>query len=202
MTTRWRRAAAGAAMGIALLAAADARAQDATQGAPKPPEKRSLEFQVATGPGAYASSWHGDAQVGQALKLGFRFADLVSVDALTRLGYATVDDRVITYLSLGTTIYGRIKRVRPWARLALVHQHEESTSAVRDDPFGALFGVGNGIRHRGGLGSAVGFDVSVYTDKKAEFVLGADVSGVWFPDPRGPNLYGGGSLWAGLNYSL
>jgi hypothetical protein len=201
MRTSFGHALAGAALGTGIVCAGTARAEEASP-QPAPGQRPSPEVQVFTGPGAYASSWRGDAQVGQALKLGFRFADLVAIDALTRLGYASVNERVVTYLSLGTTIYGRIRRVRPWARLALVHQHEESTSALRDDPFGALFGVGNGIRHRGGFGSALGFDVPVYTDKKAEFVFGADVSGVYFPDPRGPALYGGGSLWAGLNYGL
>ena len=66
----------------------------------------------------------------------------------------TIDDRVLTYLSLGSTLYGHIGIARPYVRLALVHQHEEPTSAYRDDPFGAMFGVGDGIRHRGGFGSS------------------------------------------------
>jgi len=203
MNATWRRAACGAVLGLGLSLAPAAHAQEDTPpAAPKPLKRPSPEIQIATGPGGYASSWRGDSQVSEGFKLGFRFADIVSIDALTRLGYANVDHRVVTYLSLGTTIYGRIGRVRPYGRLALVHQHEEPTSAVRDDPFGALFGVGNGIRHRGGFGSALGVDVPVYTEKKAEFVLGIDMSGVWFPDPRGPNLYAGGSLWAGLNYGL
>lgn len=184
-----------------MVACGVARADEAPP-SPAAPHEKGPELQIATGPGGYGSSWRGDGAIAQSFKLGFRFADIVAVDALTRLGYATVDQRVVTYLSLGTTIYGRLGRVRPYGRLALVHQHEEPTTAVSDDPFGALFGVGNGIRHRGGFGSSLGLDVPVYTDKKAEFVLGAEATGTWFPDPRGPAIYYGGSLWAGLNYEL
>lgn len=195
---RWLACALGSAW---ALVCAPAFADEAPQPSVAP-HKKGPEVQVYTGPGGYGSSWRGDGAIAQTLKLGFRFADLVGIDALTRLGYATVDQRVLTYLSLGATFYGRLGRVRPWARLALVHQHEEPTTAVSDDPFGALFGVGNGIRHRGGFGSSLGLDIPVYTDRKAEFVLGAEATGTWFPDPRGPALYYGGTLLAGLNYEL
>jgi len=162
----------------------------------------ATEIQVASGPNAQGSSWRGDGALSQSLKLGLRFGDLVSIDALTRLGYATVDDRVVTYISLGSTLYGRIGIARPYVRLALVHQHEEPTSAVKNDPFGATFGVGDGIRHRGGFGSALGCDFVIAKGQRADFLIGLDVNGSWFPDPRGPSFYYGGGLWAGMNYGL
>lgn len=162
----------------------------------------ATEVQVASGPVANGSSWRGDGSVSQSLKLGLRFKEMIAIDALTRLGYGTVDDRVLTYLSLGSTLYGRIGVARPYVRVAVVHQHEEPTSAVRNDPFGALFGVGDGIRHRGGLGSSLGADFVVAKGRRAELVVGLDANGTWFPDPRGPSLYYGGGLWAGLNYGL
>jgi hypothetical protein len=87
-------------------------------------------------------------------------------------------------------------------RLAFVHQHEEPTPGVRDDPFGAVFGVGDGIRHRGGFGSSLGIDYPVLRKNQTEMTLGIDTSGVWFPDPRGPALYAGGSLWLGVNLGI
>jgi hypothetical protein len=162
----------------------------------------ATEVQVASGPVANGSSWRGDGALSQSLKLGLRFQDVVAIDALTRLGYATVDDRVLTYLSLGATLYARLGIARPYARLALVHQHEEPTSAWRNDMFGALFGVGDGIRHRGGFGASLGSDFVVARGPKTEFILGVDANGTWFPDPRGPTVYYGGGLWAGLNYGL
>jgi hypothetical protein len=160
------------------------------------------EIQLASGPGAYGSDWRGDGAFAQSLKLGYRIADVVAIDTVSRLGYATVDERVITYLSLGVTAYARLGIVRPWVRLALVHQHEEPLPAVRDDPGGTLFGVGDGIRHRGGGGTSLGFDVPVHKKDKTEVFLGLDSSLAYFPDPRGPSLYFGGSLWAGVHYSL
>jgi hypothetical protein len=168
-----------------------------------PRQAAAGEIQVAGGPGAYASSWRGDATFGQALKVGYRFADLIAVDALGRLGYGTVDERVITYLSLGGTLYGRLGPLRPYARLAFVHQHEEPTPGVREDPYGTVFGVGNGIRHRAGFGSSLGVDFPIQKTKSGtEVVVGIDTSGVWFPDPRGPKIYAGGALWLGLNFGL
>ncbi len=165
---------------------------------------KAAEVQVSTGPQVQTSSWRGDAAIGQSLKLGLRFQDVIAIDALTRLGYASVDQRMLTYLSLGTTLYGKLARgsVRPYGRLALVHQHEEPTSALRNDPFGAIFGVGDGIRHRGGFGSSVGMDVVVTRGVATAFLFGVDLNGTWFPDPRGPEIYYGGGLWAGLDYSL
>ncbi len=167
------------------------------------PGARAGELQLYGGPGAQASTWRGDGAISTAARLGYRMRGLFAIDALTRIGYSTVDSRMLTYVSLGGTLYGNIRDViRPYVRLALVHQHEEPVSAVRDDPFGAVFGVGNGIRHRGGFGSSLGVDFAVSKRKDVEWVLGADVSGAWFPDPRGPVAYAGGALWAGLNYSL
>jgi hypothetical protein len=158
------------------------------------------EVQLASGPGVYGSSWRGDSTFGQALRVGYRFGDVFAIDTVGRLGYGSVDDRVITYLSLGGTLYGRIWKLRPYVRLAFVHQHEEPTPGVRDDPFGAVFG--DGIRHRGGFGSSLGIDVPVVRKNQTEMTLGIDTSGVWFPDPRGPALYAGGSLWLGVNFGI
>ncbi len=160
------------------------------------------EIQLATGPGAYASTWRGDATFGQALRVGYRFGDLVAIDTVSRLGYGAVDQRVITYLSLGATLYGRLGKIRPYGRFAFVHQHEEPLPAFRHDAFGAVFGVGDGIRHRGGFGWSLGVDVPAYKAKSTELVLGVDSSVAYFPDPRGPKLYAGGSLWIGLNFGI
>jgi hypothetical protein len=168
-----------------------------------PSAARAGEIQLAGGPGAYASSWRGDATFGQALKVGYRFADLVAIDSMGRLGYGTVDQRVITYLSVGGTIYGRLGPARPYLRLAAVHQHEEPSPGVRADPYGTVFGVGDGIRHRAGFGSSLGVDYPIQRTKSGiEVTVGLDTSGVWFPDPRGPKIYAGGALWLGVNLGL
>lgn len=168
------------------------------------PEALAAEIQVASGPQVQGSSWRGDTSLAQSLKLGARFENIIAIDALVRLGYATVDERVLTYISVGATLYGSLARgrVRPFGRLSAVHQHEEPMAAFRHDAFGALFGVGDGIRHRGGFGSSLGMDVIVSKGRATEFLFGADANGTWFPDPRGPSIYYGGGLWAGLNYSL
>ena len=166
-----------------------------------PRRAQAGEIQVASGPGAYASSWRGDASAGEALRVGYRFADLVAIDTVGRLGYGTVDQRMITYLSLGGTIYGRIKKVRPSLRLAFVHQHEEPAPGVRNDPWGTVFGVGDGIRHRAGGSTSIGFDLPVErTHSGIEITVGVAADGNWFPDPKGPTIYAGGSLWLGLNF--
>lgn len=74
---------------------------------------------------------------------------------------------------------------------------------MRADPYGAVFGVGDGIRHRAGFGSSLGVDYPIRRTKTGiEVTHGIDTSGVWFPDQRGPKLYAGGALWLGVNLGL
>lgn len=196
MNASYRRAQRRALLAASTLAVVAAVVVGAQR------EASAGELQLASGPGVYGSSWRGDSGFGQALRVGYRFGDRIAIDTMGRLGYGSVDDRVITYLSLGGTLYGRIGRLRPYVRLAFVHQHEEPMPGVRDDPFGAAFGVGDGIRHRAGFGSGLGLDLPVYKGKSTEMVVGVETSGVYFPDPRGPALYAGGSLWLGLNFGI
>ena len=162
----------------------------------------AVDVEGALGPGASASTWRGDAAVQTSLFLGLRFGDLISIDALTRLGYATVDDRMLTYLSFGVTMFGRVWKLRPYARLALVHQHEEPRSAIKDDPGGAVLGVGNGIRHRGGFGGSLGLQIPIAQVRSTELFTGGDVTSTYFPDSRGPAFYWGAGLWLGANFRL
>jgi hypothetical protein len=161
-----------------------------------------VEAQVALGPSVQASSWRGDRSLNASLKVGLRIHRILALDALTRLGYAQVDDRMLTYLSLGSTLYGKLGRTQPWIRLAAVHQHEESRAAIAEQPTGALFGVGDGIRHRGGGSLAIGLDVPVAGGGRGGRGHGGVAQGIWFPDPRGPQLYAGGGGWMGANFDL
>jgi hypothetical protein len=149
------------------------------------------------------STWRGDYAAFAPMRLSYRYKQLVSLDALVRVGYATVDQRMLTCFSLGGTIGKKVGPVLPYVRLALVHQHEESRAAVADDPGGALFGVGNGIRHRGGFAAGVGVDVPVQrVPKLGEWFVGAEAGATYFPDARGPALYAGGSVWLGFALEL
>jgi hypothetical protein len=161
------------------------------------------EIVVASGGGMLASTWRGDVAAYAPLWLGYRYKRLVSLDALTRLGYATVDQRVLTYLSLGGTIWAHLGKVQPYFRLALVHQHEESRAAIDADPHGALFGVGNGIRHRGGYAASTGFLVPLQRARRlGHWYVGLETWATYFPDNRGPAIYAGGSGWLGFAFRL
>jgi hypothetical protein len=165
-------------------------------------DPRGLTFQTAVGAAGAASSWQGDGAAYGSLKLGLRFADLVSIHYLGKLGYGGVDTRMLTFLSLGAQVWGRIGTLRPYARIAAVHQHEEPVQAIEDDRWGALFGVGDGIRHRMGGEGGLGVDIPLYRRKAVELFSSVEGSIDWFPDPRGPEWYGGGGVAIGVNYIL
>jgi hypothetical protein len=162
----------------------------------------ATEFQLKTGLLGETSTWRDDPAATGALSLGLRFSDLVSVYFQGRVGYAGVDQRMLTMVQIGGQIYGRLGRVRPFFRFGLVHQHEESWAAVNGDVFGALFGVGDGIRHRGGFEWAGGVEVPFAKVKRTQFFASGEGLVTWFPDPRGPAAYGGMMLSLGLNYSI
>jgi hypothetical protein len=192
----------------AWVCALPARAAESETATPTPPASEELprpehEIISASGGGMLASTWRGDLAAYAPFWLGYRYKQIVSLDALTRLGYATVDQRVLTYISLGGTIWGHLGKVQPYLRLALVHQHEESRAAIDADPHGALFGVGNGIRHRGGYAASAGFLVPFQRVRRlGEWYVGLDAWTTYFPDNRGPAIYAGGSGWLGFAFRL
>ena len=67
---------------------------------------------------------------------------------------------------------------------------------------GAIFGVGDGIRHRFGVEVGLGVDWNFVTVKRTTFFSGVEAFLHAFPDDRGPTFYGGGSLSVGLHYAL
>jgi hypothetical protein len=163
---------------------------------------RAGEALVAIGLGGEGSSWRTDGAGFGSLQLGFRFADIVAPYFSVRLGYGTVDQRLLTLVQLGAQVWAKIGRVRPYARFGLVHQHEESMAAAAMDKFGALFGVGDGIRHRGGFEGGIGADFPFRRYKSWEFKATVEGIVTGFPDPRGPSVYGGALAGLGVHYSL
>jgi hypothetical protein len=162
----------------------------------------AAEFQLKTGILGETSTWRADPAMTGALQLGLRFGDLASVYMQGRVGYAGVDQRMLTMVQIGGQIWGRLGKARPYFRFGLVHQHEESWAAVDGDVFGAMFGVGDGIRHRGGFEWAGGVDVPLAQVKRTQFFASGEGLVTWFPDPRGPAAYSGLLLSLGLNYGI
>lgn len=187
----------------ARASAAEAPPSETSSAAPSDPRAfPRTAIQLGVGPSGSASTWRGDGGAGGAARLGLLLFGVVAPDVLTRLTYSTVDDRMLTYLSLGATGYLPLRVVRPYARLAFVHQHEESRAAIADGPGDAALGVGPGIRHRAGFAGALGAETIVGRQGKGVFTFGGDVTATHFPDPRGPATYVAGTVWVSLHYGL
>ena len=163
---------------------------------------RASEVQLSALAGGEGSSWRHDGAGFVGLRMGMRFDDIAGPYIMLRAGYANTDERMLELLEIGGQVWARLGITRPYLRFGLVHQHEEPWSAVRADAFGAVFGVGDGIRHRFGFDGALGIDIPFARYKSFQFhaTLEAIVTG--FPDPRGPAVYGGAATGLGFNYGL
>jgi hypothetical protein len=153
----------------------------------------------ATGGG---STWRSDGNGQGDLRAGFQFARIIGVEAQGRLGYANVDERMLMGLGLGARLALPIEPFTPHLRLGMIHFHEEPLAAAHHDPFGALVGVGDGIRHRFGVEAALGLDWKFARVKKTSFFASVESYVHVFPDHKGPLVYGGGGLGMGLRYAL
>jgi hypothetical protein len=165
-------------------------------------EARAAEVQFSALAGGQGSAWRGDGAGFVGLRLGMRFADIAGPYIMLRAGYANTDERILELLEIGGQVWARLGITRPYLRFGLVHQHEEPWAAVKGDVFGALVGVGDGIRHRFGFDGALGVDIPFKQYKSFQFhaTLEGILSG--FPDPKGPAVYGGAAAGIGFNYGL
>ncbi len=73
---------------------------------------------------------------------------------------------------------------------------------VANDFGSALFGVGDGIRHRAGGEMGLGAELPVYVDGDLSLFAGIDATAKLFPDDLGPMLYVGGGATFGVGYAL
>jgi hypothetical protein len=163
---------------------------------------RAGEIQLSALAGGQGSSWRSDVSGFVGLRFGYRFKDIVAPYLMLRAGYANTDQRILELLQIGVQVWARIGPTRPYARFGLVHQHEEPWPAVKADTFGALFGVGDGIRHRGGFEGALGVDLPFAERKGFQFHATIEALLTGFPDVRGPGIYAGGVAGIGFNYGL
>lgn len=158
---------------------------------------------VAAGAAMSKTTWRGDGGAHTTFELGLEATPWLGFFFLSRLGYGLVDQRMLTYVSAGVRLSMEIvPDIRTFARVSFAHQHEETLHVVAQDPAGAFFGIGDGIRHRGGgeLGVGMTFDLA----ENEDFLVYAAVegNGMFFPDPRGPQVYAAISSALGFRYAL
>ena len=166
-----------------------------------PMNRRRVELLASLGLSVGGSDWRGDALGYASVMLGVRLFRIVTPFGMLRMGYANVDQRLLTFLSLGLQFgYPVRNRAYPYGRLGFVHQHEESLAALAETPLGAVLGIGNAIRHRAGAQAALGCDFVLVRGRRGEVTLGPEVMLAYLGYSSGPNLYG--SVGAQLGGSL
>jgi hypothetical protein len=161
------------------------------------------EIQLEGAALASASTWRGDYGGGGQLRLGYRFARVFAIDFAGSEQYLSVDHRLDTGLTLGLSGYLPLGRVRPLLRLYFIHQHEEALVSVEEHPFGTVFGIGDGIRHRAGGGGSLGVEVAFAKSAHVDWVAVGGTSVTVFPDATlGPGAYFGLFAGVGLAYQI
>lgn len=175
----------------APAAASAPTAPNAPQPAARParPPAR-VELAVGVGIAGGSSNWTSDPAGYGAMTLGVRLFRIVTLFAGGALGYARVDQRLLTRLTFGVEVGGYIlNRFYPRGYVAFVHQHEESLAAVAQEAGGALLGIGSGIRHRAGVHAGIGFDFVLTRRAAFDLTIGPDVSFTYLTYSSGPSFY-------------
>src|SRR5215207_9766493 len=117
------------------------------------------ELDMNLGLQATTTDWPSDNGGGPTLGAGWWFRPWIAATFVGKEHYATVDDRFMSYFSVNAATRYELGPVRLGASLGVVHQHEESRAAIMEQPVQALFGVGDGIRHR--MASRAGFSLGL-----------------------------------------
>lgn len=149
------------------------------------------ELFVGVGTSVGTTSWSGDALGYGALGLGFRIYEIITPFAEARVGYGRIDQRILTYLSLGVAgTFHITKKIAPRVLVGAVHQHEESLAAAAEEPAGTLLGIGGGIRHRAGVQFGAACDFTVYDKGRFVLTVGPELRGAYLTYSSGPSWYG------------
>ena len=187
---RAKRTAATRFVGPFVLAILVSHSGVAAADEEKAPTRTRGELFVGLGGSAGLSNWSGDPVSYGQLALGLRLWEIITPFAEARVGGARVDQRMLTFLSLGIAgTFHVSKKVAPRVFVGAVHQHEESLAAVAQEPAGALLGIGGGIRHRAGVQLGVGCDSTVYQKGRFIITVGPELRGAYLTYSSGPSWY-------------
>ncbi len=148
------------------------------------------------------TNWEDDGVVFAGLRASYRWWPRVSLYLSAKSGAAEVDERGLQRFAVGAELWHPIGALRSYGRLGLVHQHELPRDAIEGDPAGTLLGYGDGIRHRGGLGVAVGAQLPFRTHKAGDFFVAAEIYGDGVVGSVGPDYYWGLGMALGFTYDF
>jgi len=166
------------------------------------PPRGELHFSIGLQGGA-SGDWNNDGLGHGMINVGFRIYRVVMPFVAGSLGYARVDQRLLTRVIIGLGFGGLIRELfYPRAFVAFVHQHEESLASVAHEPAGALLGIGSGIRHRAGLYAGVGLDYVFFKRPTVSLTIGPEFSFMYLTYSVGPSWYFAGGINFATNVRL
>jgi len=133
------------------------------------------------------TTWQDDHGGGAALSAAYLFKPWLGMSFIGKEQYATVDDRVMSYYSINALFRHSLERFRVSGTLGLVHQHEETRSAIDDMPLASAFGVADGMRHRMASRAGVQLALPFRAREHGDWYVGLDFDATVFAESdRGP----------------
>lgn len=152
---------------------------------------------------ATTTGWPSDHGGGPALDAGYWFTPHIAASFVGKEQYSTVDDRMLSYFSVNASGRGELGRFRLTGTLGLVHQHEEPRVAIMEQPVQALFGVGDGIRHRMGGRGGFSLGLPLASHDHGDLYVALDIDSTVFTDAdRGPRWMSSAGLSVGITYDF
>jgi hypothetical protein len=161
------------------------------------------ELDLNLGLQATTTEWPEDHGGGGSLDLGYWFTDRFGVSFVGKEQYATIDQRLMSYLSLNGAVRQDLGTMHLVGMLGVVHQHEETRAALMDAPVSALLGIGDGIRHRAGARAGVSLIVPILQHRRGEWYLAFALDTTVFSEAeRGPQWMASGGVSLGLTFDV
>ena len=152
---------------------------------------------------ATTTAWPDDHGGGPALSAGYWFTPHLAASFVGKEQYSQVDDRMLSYFSFNASGRLAVSRFRLTGTLGLVHQHEEPRAAIMEAPAQALFGVGDGIRHRMGSRAGISLALPLAPHHHGDYYVAFDLDGTVFMDnDRGPRWMSPAGLSLGFTYDF
>ena len=163
---------------------------------------RAGELDLGVGVGATTTSWRGDRGGGPTLDASWWLTDWLAATYAGKEQYAGVDERMLSYFSVGISARHAAGPTTVVGSLGVVHQHEEPWPGVEAQPVGSLFGVGDGIRHRAGGRAALHVIVPLHAHAHGDWFASLDLDATAFADDHGPSWMASAGASIGFSYDF